>query len=133
MMGLVLGNDEHIARFVRLTLDPKEFAETRRYMTRFQSELSFLIRAFFFVFLGIPFNPAADTILFSLFFGRLFVGINLVLRYVAVVAATVRSPMAVDRVPMTLLCGQGPPHAPLAGLPPPPFPPGAGMRPTPPP
>ena len=115
-MGLVLGNDEHIARFVRLRLDPKEFADLRRYLTRFQSELSFLIRAFFFVFLGVLFNPSADTILFGLFFGALFVGINLTLRYVAVLVATVRSPMAVDRVPMTLLCGQGLAHATLAVL-----------------
>ncbi len=116
-MGLALGNDEHVARFVRMRMDPKEFAELKRYLMRFQAELSFLIRAFFFVLLGLLFSPDPSTLAFSLAFGVLFVAINMGLRYVAVVASTVGSPMRGDRVPMTLLCGQGLAHATLAVIP----------------
>jgi len=116
-MGLVLGNAAHVAHFVRMRFELTEFAELRRYLMRFQSELAFLISAFFFVFLGLMFNPSPATLVFSLTYGLLFTGINVGLRYVAVSLATVRSPMAADRVPMTLLCGQGLSHATLAVLP----------------
>jgi len=115
-MGLVLGNARRVARAIRMRVDPEEFADLRTYLMRFQSELAFLIRAFFLVFLGLMFEPSQDTLVFSLTYGLLFTGINVGLRYVAVAAATVRSPMAADRVPMTLLCGQGLAHATLAIL-----------------
>ena len=115
-MGLVLGNARRVARAVRMKVEPAELAELRTYLMRFQSELAFLVRAFFLVVLGLMFSPAPDTLVFSLTYGLLFVGINVCLRYVAVVAATARSPMAADRVPMTLLCGQGLAHATLAVL-----------------
>ena len=116
-MGLVLGNEAHVAHFVRMRIDSEEFGELKKYLVRFQSELAFLIRAFFFVFLGLMLNPSPATLAFSLTYGLLFTGFNLGLRYVSVVLATVRSPMAADRAPMTLLCGQGLAHATLAVLP----------------
>jgi cell volume regulation protein A len=117
LMGLVLGNHAHVAHFVRMKMEPEEFAESRRFLVRFHSELAFLMRAFFFVFLGLTYDLTLDTLLFSLTFGLLFSGINIGLRYVAVSLSVIRSPMARDKTAMTLLCGQGLTHATLAVIP----------------
>ncbi|HEV8594590.1 MAG TPA: cation:proton antiporter [Thermoplasmata archaeon] len=116
-MGLVLGNASHVAHFVRMKFDRGEFAEVRVYLLRFQSEISLLIRAFFFVFLGLMFDIGPTTLIFSLTYGLLFTAINVAGRSAAVVASTAKSPMAADRMPMTLLCGQGLAHATLAVIP----------------
>jgi len=117
-MGLVLGNDARIAHLLRLRwITPSEFADLKNFLVRSQSEFAILIRAFFFVFLGLLFNPSPSTIALIVGSGLVFTAINLALRYVAVFAATLRSPMAADRVPMTLLCGQGLAHGTLAVLP----------------
>lgn len=117
-MGLVLGNDARIAALLRLRwISPSEFADLKSFLIRSQAEFAFLIRAFFFVFLGLLFNPSGSSIALLVGFALLFTAINLAFRYVAVFAATLRSPMSADRIPMTLLCGQGLAHGTLAILP----------------
>lgn len=110
VFGLVLGNGEEIAA----TLGMKDVVEASMVMKRFQRQISFLIRTFFFAFLGIIFavrDPsliAAGLILSSLF---------LLGRYLAVRVSTYRAPtFQLDRSLMTIMLGRGLAAAVLANL-----------------
>lgn len=117
VMGLVLGNPGHVAHFVRMKIEREAYEELQAVLVKFQSELAFLMRAFFFVFLGLIYDISMQTLAFSLTFGLLFTGLNMVFRYIAVFLSAVGSPMAAERPAMTVLCGQGLAHATLAVLP----------------
>jgi cell volume regulation protein A len=116
-MGLVIGNYKPIASFVRMNIDSSRFESYKNAFARFQSELTFLIRSFFFVFLGLIYDPSFNTLTFGLSIGLAFVGVDLILRYVAVRLAVLRSSMRLDTTIMTLLCGQGLAHATLSVIP----------------
>jgi cell volume regulation protein A len=117
VFGLVLGNDSHVASFVRMKINVDKLTELREMLVRFQSELTFMIRAFFFVFLGLIYDVSFESLTFGLAVGLVFVGIDLFMRYVAVGFSMWRSVMSKDRVIMTLLCGQGLAHATLSVIP----------------
>lgn len=81
MFGLILGNGIRISRAIGI----RKAIEASRFMRRFESEISFLIKTFFFVYLGLIFSVAnlvtflyALAIMALLFFGR----------YVSVLIAT---------------------------------------------
>lgn len=117
VLGLVIGNEAQVSSFVRMNIDSTKFAELKSILTRFQSELAFLIRAFFFVFLGLIYDLSFETLTFGLLVGLFFTCINISLRYLAVNLSVFRSPMAADKSAITLLCGQGLAHATLSVIP----------------
>jgi cell volume regulation protein A len=111
--GLVLGN--HIEVFQIFSSKKPELdymRQSEKDITHIQSELSFLIRAFFFVFLGLIYLPQ----LLGLLFAGVIVGTDLVLRYFAVTASTFKSKMREYRRFMTLMCGTGLANAALSVL-----------------
>jgi cell volume regulation protein A len=116
-MGLVIGNYKDVSSLVRIKLASAKFEELREILTRFQSELTFLIRTFFFVFLGLLYDISFNSVTFGLLVGLIFLSLNLGLRYFAVRLSTTRSLMSKDATVMTLLCGQGLAHATLSVIP----------------
>ncbi|MCP8317670.1 MAG: cation:proton antiporter [archaeon] len=117
VLGLVIGNDARVSSFLGMKIDIFQFTKLKEFLMRFHSELAFLIRTFFFVFLGLLYDLSFTTLTFGLLFGLVFISINIFLRYLAVNLSVIRSPMTVDKVAMTLLCGQGLAHATLSVIP----------------
>jgi cell volume regulation protein A len=116
-MGLVIGNYKDVSSLVRMKIVSERFEELKVILTRFQSELTFLIRTFFFVFLGLIYDTSFNSITFGLMIGFIFLSLNLSLRYFAVRLSAARSLMSKDAAVMTLMCGQGLAHATLSVIP----------------
>jgi cell volume regulation protein A len=116
-MGLVIGNHKQVSSLVKINIDSARFEELKTILTRFQGELTFLIRSFFFVFLGLLYDASFRTLTFGLLVGVIFLGLDLGLRYLAVRLSVLRSSMRADATIMTLLCGQGLAHATLSVIP----------------
>lgn len=117
VFGIVLGNDEDILKMFKMSHDHAVFNRMKEFLWRFQSELSFLIKAFFFVFLGLIYTVSGFSLGFALACGVVITLISLGLRYAAVSFSTIKSPMASNRMPMTLMCGKGLAAAALSVIP----------------
>jgi cell volume regulation protein A len=116
-LGLVIGNYKDVSSVLRMRIVGERFEELRVTLTHFQSELTFLIRIFFFVFLGLLYDISLNSVIFGLSIGFVFLCLDLGLRFVAVKLAATRSVMSKDTKMMTLLCGQGLAHATLSLIP----------------
>ena len=112
LLGLVLGNYREISNVLSKKTDLSYMEESKNNVRHIQRELDFLIRAFFFVFLGLIYLPQWLGILFA----GLIVATNLAWRYAAVTFATFRSEMREYRKFMTLMCGTGLANAALSVL-----------------
>lgn len=117
VFGLVCGNSREMIRTFRLRLNPRKTTFFNQYLKRFQGELSFLLRAFFFVFIGLLYKPESPDFLFISLVSVLLFVVNLLLRYAAAWIATAGTEMARHRALITLLCGQGLAHAALSVIP----------------
>jgi cell volume regulation protein A len=107
VLGLVLGNAKSIIKLTKSTFRPDALKKVRLFLKRFQGEISFLMRSFFFVFLGLIYEVAEIPFLVAVLSGLALTSINLVLRYLAVYIATLKSKMASNRGLITLMCGKG--------------------------
>ncbi len=117
LFGLMLGNDREIFRALRIKLDLGYLSEVKRFVKQIQGELAFMIRAFFFVFLGLIYGiGAGDFILPSILIALIVVSVNLILRHAAVTIATWKSAMFQYRRFMTFMCGIGLANATLSIL-----------------
>lgn len=113
VFGLVLGNGRSLAR--KFDIEGLQFSDSQR---QFQSELAFLVRVFFFVYLGVILDPSVLTNPTFLVAGAAIVGSIVLARLLATVTATwgeasVRS----DRGLITFLLPRGLAATVLAGLP----------------
>lgn len=95
--GVILGNDKRVLRTLRMSRSPSSFSEVKTYLMRFQTELSFILRAFFFVALGLIFDISLSGILTGLSIGIPIVILLLIARYLVVSVSTWRSPMSSER------------------------------------
>jgi len=118
LFGLMLGNDREIFKTLRVRLNLGYLSEIKSFMKRTQGELSFLIRAFFFVFLGLIYGVGRGEfpIWLGILIAVLIVAVNLVFRHVATTVATWRSDMFQYRRFMTFMCGTGLANATLSIL-----------------
>jgi cell volume regulation protein A len=117
LFGLMLGNDREIFKALRIKLDLGYLSEVKRFVKQIQGELAFMIRAFFFVFLGLIYGiGAGDFILPSILIALIVVSVNLILRHAAVTIATWKSAMFQYRRFMTFMCGIGLANATLSIL-----------------
>jgi len=107
VFGLVLGNDKDIIRILRMKIKSSSLNYVKSFLKRFQNEISFLIRAIFFVFLGLIYDVTGIPLLTGIIYGLVFTGIALVFRYAAVRIVTMKSPMSHHKNLMTFMCGQG--------------------------
>jgi len=118
LFGLMLGNDREIFKTLRIQLDLGYLSEIKNFVKRTQGELAFLIRAFFFVFLGLIYGIGGGA--FPIWLGILIavaiVSVNLVFRHAAVTVATWKSNMFQYRRFMTFMCGIGLANATLSIL-----------------
>ncbi len=106
-LGLVLGNDDKFLVFLRMRPADPSFAELKNYLTRFQVEISFILRAFFFVLLGLFFVISIDSLSTFLLFGLPIIGILLVTRFLVVSISTRGTAMYEERNPIIALCALG--------------------------
>ncbi|MCW4009905.1 MAG: cation:proton antiporter [Candidatus Bathyarchaeota archaeon] len=112
LFGLVLGNEQQILNFFKLSGNGE--VAVSEGLRRFESEIAFLIRTFFFVFLGIIASTSSITLL--------FVGIVLsltlfVVRYGAVWLATIKSELRAESKLITSILTRGLAAAVLSTLP----------------
>jgi len=118
LFGLMLGNDREIFKTLKIQLDLGYLSEIKNFVKRTQGELAFLIRAFFFVFLGLIYGVGGGE--FPVWVGILIavaiVSVNLVFRHAAATVATWRSNMFQYRHFMTFMCGIGLANATLSIL-----------------
>jgi len=113
IFGVVLGNGFIIAR--KLAFEGLEFSDQQR---QFQSEVAFLIRAFFFVYLGVILDPALVLQTRFLVDAAVILAAALAARVLAVSLATRGDgETSKDRGLITLLFPRGLAAAVLAGLP----------------
>lgn len=113
IFGIVLGNGFLIAR--KFDIDGLTFSSSQR---QFQSEIAFLIRVFFFVYLGVILDPTVLMNPTFLITGGLILGAIIAARLVAVLIATFRDKdTKPDRGLITMLMPRGLAAVVLAGLP----------------
>lgn len=116
LFGLVLGNEKEIFKLLKQVRPENEKVElaVSKGLKRFEAEIAFLIRTFFFVFLGIIFSVSS----ISLFFAGIALSVILVAtRFGAVWLTTWKSSLQRDRSIMTLVLTRGLAAAVLATLP----------------
>ena len=106
-IGIVLGNDKEVFRILRMGTPPTIFSEIKTYLNRFQGEIAFVLRTFFFVLLGLMYEVSQSSLLAGLSYGLPIIGILLVIRYGVVSISTWRSPMAADKKIITGMCALG--------------------------
>jgi len=118
LFGLMLGNYREIFKTLRVKLDLGYLSDIKNFVKRTQGELAFLIRAFFFVFLGLIYGigEGAFPIWLSVLIAVVIVSVNLVFRHAAATIATWRSDMFQYRRFMTFMCGIGLANATLSIL-----------------
>lgn len=112
LFGLVLGNYSEVYSVFSKKTGLGYMTESKNNLKHIQGELSFLIRAFFFVFLGLIYLPQLLGVLFA----GVIVATNLVFRYAAVTVSTFKSEMFKHRRFMTMMCGTGLANAALSVL-----------------
>lgn len=111
LFGLVLGNGIEISRMLRIS----EPVQASTIMRKFQSQISFLLRTFFFTYLGIIFTLGNLNLLL---FGAGVTLLILVSRYLAVRLATLKDPiLGIDRGIMTVMLPRGLAAAAVSQLP----------------
>jgi cell volume regulation protein A len=117
LFGLILGNERDILKYFRQNnndQNEKLVLSVSKGLKRFEAEIAFLIRTFFFVFLGIIFSISSLTLFFS---GVILSLILFVTRFAAVWIITLKSPLKKDREIMTVILTRGLAAAVLATLP----------------
>ena len=122
LFGLILGNEREILRILRqsgytdneVVSNAKLYLFVSKGLKRFEAEVAFLIRTFFFVFLGIIVSISSWS---TLLFGVLLSLILLATRFGAVLITTFKSSLQTERQIMTLILTRGLAAAVLATLP----------------
>ncbi|NWG10916.1 cation:proton antiporter [Candidatus Bathyarchaeota archaeon] len=112
LFGIVLGNEKEVYKMLRMER-PANMAVDGG-LKRFESEIAFLLRTFFFVYIGMIVTIGDITIMVV---GILLSLILLITRFGAVALSTVRSQLTEERALMTVLLTRGLAAAVLATLP----------------
>ncbi len=112
LFGLVLGNEKDIFKILKRESSRSLIVDAG--LRRLQEEIAFLIRSFFFVYLGLI---AVSIDSYSLFWGIIISFLLLIIRYGVVKLATIRSPYFEEHSLMTMMLTRGLVAAILATLP----------------
>lgn len=112
LFGLILGNERQILHFFKLESNGETSIDAG--LRRFESEIAFLIRTFFFVFLGIIFTLSS---IYILLIGILLSVGLLAVRYLAVRISTYKTEMKTERKLLTSILTRGLAAAVLSTLP----------------
>jgi cell volume regulation protein A len=119
IFGLILGNERELFKLLRQILpqapgEEKTALAVSKGLKRFEAEIAFLIRTFFFVFLGVIFSFSSLSIIIS---GVILSIILLITRFGAVWVTTAKSTLEKERPIMTFVLTRGLAAAVLATLP----------------
>jgi len=106
-LGVIVGNEKEILKILRSPPPPLTFSEVKKYLERFQAEISFILRTFFFVLLGLMFDLSQLSLLTALTYDLPIIIILLAVRYSITSISTWKSPMASDRAIITGMCALG--------------------------
>jgi cell volume regulation protein A len=112
LFGIMLGNEKEIYGILRMKKRSNQAVDAG--LKRFESEMAFLLRAFFFVYIGLiatAFNPLTIVI------GIVLALSLLLIRFGVVRLVTVRSDLIEERAIMSVLLTRGLASAVLATLP----------------
>jgi len=104
IFGLLLGNEKSVLLRLRQKFTISDMSGQFK---EFQSEMSFLMETFFFVFLGLTFIIVPSTILYNLAIASVFFAILLVIRYFATRVSTKGSELEKDKKIIFLICAMG--------------------------
>ena len=104
IFGLFLGSSKTVLSRLGQKFD---LIEMNAQFYKFQSEISFLMETFFFVFLGLVFVITPSTILSNLMLGLMIIGILMLFRFIATKASTRKSVLRNDQLAIILICAQG--------------------------
>jgi cell volume regulation protein A len=102
LFGLVLGNEREIFKFLKRDRSRSLIVDAG--LRRLQEEIAFLIRSFFFVYLGLI---AMSIDINSLFWGIILSFLLLFIRFIAVKLAMIRSPICEENSLMTTVLTRG--------------------------
>jgi cell volume regulation protein A len=112
IFGLILGNENELLGLFRFEQGKVKAVDEG--LKRFESEIAFFVRTFFFVFLGII---ASITDVSFIIFGVVISALLLLVRFGAVFLTTFRTDMVKERPIMTFVLTRGLAAAVLATLP----------------
>jgi cell volume regulation protein A len=113
LFGIMLGNEKKIYGMLRLEKPSNTVVDTG--LKRFESEVAFLLRTFFFVFIGLIVTISSIT---TIMIGVILLFILLLMRFGAVTLSTARSSDLIKERPiMTVMLTRGLAAAVLATLP----------------
>ena len=104
IFGLLIGNEKSVLRRLRQKFSISDMSEQFK---KFQSEISFLMEAFFFVFLGLTFVIELRTMAYNLAIAGAFLAILMTIRYYATKISTRGSDLQKDRQTIFLICAMG--------------------------
>jgi len=111
VFGIILGNYERM-RILGIKVDAASMQKLIGNIRNFQNEITFLVRALFFVILGLIYLPD----LLGFIYAGIIMSVNLLLRYLAIRILTRNSALYKYRGFMTLMCGTGLANATLSLL-----------------
>ncbi len=113
IFGIILGNHTFISSILRRRV---RIANLEKQLFHLQGEITFLLKTFFFVFLGLVLSLSLSTLIYGLVVGGSFLLILMVSRYLALSVSTFKSEMRKDIVAIFISLAQGVTPATLAIL-----------------
>lgn len=114
MFALFIGNYEGEISALKLRLSVDELSRLKTLIQKFHSELAFMVRSFFFTFVGLIYTWTGFE---GLLIGLGCTAVLHAARYTAIRIATFRSPMAADVPAIGFIVGQGAAAAAMSTLP----------------
>lgn len=113
IFGIVFGNHRFISELFKRRV---KMEKLEKQIFNFQGEITFILKTFFFVFLGLILSLSFSSLFFGLEFGAIILVILLASRFIAVYASTFKSDMVKDKFPILISLAQGLTPATLAIL-----------------
>ena len=101
LFGIVLGNERLLSRITNVD---RENLVLDEYMVRFESELAFLVRTFFFVYIGVTVNVSNPL---WVLYGAILSVLLLVMRIAVIYIATIRSSLRSERPLISVVLARG--------------------------
>ena len=113
IFGIVFGNHRFISELFKRKI---KMDKLEKQIFNFQGEITFILKTFFFVFLGLILSLSFSSFYFGLAAGLAILGILLFSRFIAVSISTYKSDMVKDKLPIFISLAQGLTPATLAIL-----------------
>ncbi len=104
VFGIVFGNYKFISSFFQRKI---EINKLKKEVFKFHGEITFLLRSFFFVFVGLVLSISLSNIYFGLLIGSAITLILLASRFIAVSISTYNSSMVKDKNKILISIAQG--------------------------